>query len=288
MELRQLRYFLKAAETLNFTEAAREVFISQSTLSQQIKQLEIELGSPLFDRIGKKIALTKTGQTFRSYASQCLYNAKQGHQAVMELNNIEQGEINVGVTYALSSLITKAIVSFNLQYPKVKLNVVFGTTSDLLQRLKNLEIDVVCSFLAPSMHDSSLHVELLLESPLMMVTSKSSAFAERKSVSLLELSTVPMVLPDRGFGTRQYLDRLMAKNRLSPVIDIEINDIPTLFRLLETGKWVTVLTKITVAEQPNLIAIPIKETDAPQEAYIVKLNDVYHPKSIEEFCKLLK
>ena len=138
------------------------------------------------------------------------------------------------------------------------------------------------------MHDSSLRVELLLESALMMVASKSSAFAERKSVSLLELSKVPMVLPDRGFGTRQYLDRLMSKNRLSPVIDIEINDIPTLFRLLETGKWVTVLTKITVAEQPNLIAIPIKETDTPQEAYIVKLNDVYHPKSIEEFCKLLK
>lgn len=64
MELRQLRYFLKAAETLNFTDAAKQMYITQSTLSQQIKQLETELNVLLFDRIGKKVFLTEAGNEF--------------------------------------------------------------------------------------------------------------------------------------------------------------------------------------------------------------------------------
>ena len=68
MELRQLRYFEKASELLNFTEAAKSLFLSQSTLSQQIKQLEEELGVLLFDRIGKRIVLTEAGESFLPYA----------------------------------------------------------------------------------------------------------------------------------------------------------------------------------------------------------------------------
>ena len=68
MELRQLRYFTRTAKQLNFTEAAHTLYISQSTLSQQIKQLEDELGIPLFDRIGKRVRLTEAGEQFLPYA----------------------------------------------------------------------------------------------------------------------------------------------------------------------------------------------------------------------------
>lgn len=68
MELRQLRYFLKAMELSNFTEAAQQLYISQSTLSQQIKQLEDELGMPLFNRIGKRVTITEAGLLFAEYA----------------------------------------------------------------------------------------------------------------------------------------------------------------------------------------------------------------------------
>lgn len=75
MELRQLRYFLKAAETLNFTDAAKQMYITQSTLSQQIKQLETELNVLLFDRIGKKVFLTEAGNEFLPFAKQTVGDA---------------------------------------------------------------------------------------------------------------------------------------------------------------------------------------------------------------------
>ena len=83
MELRQLKYFLKAKELLNFTEAARALNISQSTLSQQIKQLEDELNVPLFNRIGKRITLTEAGNLFSEYALQSINRANEDRKSVV-------------------------------------------------------------------------------------------------------------------------------------------------------------------------------------------------------------
>lgn len=288
MELRQLKYFLKAAETLNFTEAAKGIYISQSTLSQQIKQLEIELGSPLFDRIGKKIVLTKTGLVFRSYASQCVFNADQGHQAVKELNNMESGQLNIGLTYALNVKITSVIVKFKSIYPNINLNIIFGTSDELLKQLRELKIDIACSFFDNLDHDNDLLTAYLLESPLMMVISKTSPHVDLKSISLQQLSEMPLALPDQGYSPRQYFDYLMREQGLQPNLDIEINDIPTLFRLVETGNWVTVLTEISIADQAHLEAIPIDGPGMTRVAHIVRLKGVYHPESVTEFCRLIR
>src|SRR5262249_25691737 len=88
MELRQLRYFTKAKDLLNFTEAAKALNISQSTLSQQIKQLEAELGIQLFNRIGKRIMLTEAGEMFSEYALQSIDKANQGLLLLADLNNL--------------------------------------------------------------------------------------------------------------------------------------------------------------------------------------------------------
>jgi len=98
MELRQLQYFVKAAETMNFTEAASAVFITQSTLSQQIKQLEEELGMLLFDRIGKHVRITEAGHVFLTHAQKILREVQKGKQAISELNNAATGELNIGVS----------------------------------------------------------------------------------------------------------------------------------------------------------------------------------------------
>ena len=92
MELRQIKYFLKAKELLNFTEAAKILNISQSTLSQQVKQLENELDVPLFNRIGKRIVLTEAGELFSEYARQSLNKSNEGLLLLKDLNNINTGK----------------------------------------------------------------------------------------------------------------------------------------------------------------------------------------------------
>lgn len=87
MELRQLRYFLKAKELMNFTEAANALHISQSTLSQQIKQLETEIDTPLFNRIGKRIQLTEAGNIFADFAKKSVRSSEESLLAMHDLKN---------------------------------------------------------------------------------------------------------------------------------------------------------------------------------------------------------
>jgi LysR family cyn operon transcriptional activator len=287
MELRQLKYFLKAAELLNFTEAAHAMHISQSTLSQQIRQLEEELDVPLFDRIGKRVVLTEAGETFRWYARQSVSNAESGRQILQEINNLKSGELKIGVTYALSPLLTAPLVKFTSLYPGIKITVLIGTSEELLGKLREVQLDFVLLFLQSELKDNTLVSEFILESPLSLVVSSSSPLATLKSATLEEIGHLPLALPVKGFSTRQFLDRAFDQRQVSPHVSIEINDIPTLFRLVETGNWHTVLTNATVMGQPSLTAIPITGKTMNRKAWITRLSNSFQKKAAVEFCKLL-
>lgn len=124
MELRQLKYFEKAYEYQNFSEASRLLFISQSTLSQQIKQLEEELDILLFDRIGKRVVPTEAGKAFLPYARKAIQDAESGKQIIKDLKGLETGELHIGATYSLSTLLTDALMVFTQAHPKIKINII--------------------------------------------------------------------------------------------------------------------------------------------------------------------
>ena len=98
MELRQLKYFEKACELQNFSEAARLLHISQSTLSQQIKQLEEELDTLLFDRIGKRVIPTEAGKAFLPYARKAIQDSESGKQIIKDLKDLETSILHIGAT----------------------------------------------------------------------------------------------------------------------------------------------------------------------------------------------
>ena len=146
MELRQLKYFVMSAEYLNFSEAAKHLFITQSTLSQQIKQLEFELGFPLFLRNSRHIVLTEAGEEFLPFARKTIRDAEDGVQRLYDLQNVKAGTLRVGVTYSLSSVLTEGLLSFMRQYPNVKLEICYETVNRLLELLKARKLDFVLSY----------------------------------------------------------------------------------------------------------------------------------------------
>ena len=123
MELRQLKYFVETAQTLNFSEAARNLYVTQSTLSQQIKTLEEELGTALFQRDSHSVSLTESGASLLPLAIRTLQDAMSCKDKIRDLQNMLSGELNIGVTYTFSPILTEAIKEFIKQYPNIKLNV---------------------------------------------------------------------------------------------------------------------------------------------------------------------
>jgi len=285
MELRQLKYFIKAKELLNFTEAAKALSISQSTLSQQIKQLEDEMDVLLFNRIGKRIILTEAGEMFSRYALQSIENANQGLLLLKDLNNLNAGKITIGVIYSMRLPFAKALIQFAKQYPKIKIQIVFGTTKDLLDKLNLHHFDFVLTFYEKA-KDPHLKYQALLSSNMVLVTSKKSSFASQKSISLKEVAKLPLALPFSGYSTIQFFVESLSQKKLSPNICMEINDIPTLFEIVKTGCWHTILSETSVNDA-HVVGIPIEGKNMRRTIMIVSIKDASETKAVQKFWKLI-
>ncbi|TDQ27465.1 LysR family transcriptional regulator [Tenacibaculum caenipelagi] len=286
MELRQLRYFLKAKELLNFTAAAAELYISQSTLSQQIKQLEIELGVPLFNRIGKRVKLTEAGELFYEYALQSVNSANNGFDLLKDLKNLDTGELKIGATYGMKHIITGSITQFLSLYPKIVIHVIYGTSKELIEKLDNFELDFVLSFQEFEVNKNHKY-QFLFDSEMVLIGASDSELNNLKKVKMENLVQFPLALPAKGFSTRQYIDSIIKKKNLELNISLEVNDIPMLLDLVKTGKFFTVLAKTTVQNFNSLISVPIIQPQMVRKGMIISIKDIYEKKAAKEFYKII-
>lgn len=286
MELRQFKYFLKAKELLNFTEAAKALFISQSTLSQQIKQLEDELNTPLFERIGKRIAVTEAGNIFAEFATQSLQQSQDGKLALQELEQINGGTLIIGITYGLRSFITNLLIEFAKEYPNVKIKVVIDTTAVLVEKLNNLELDFVLTFKEEN-HEKDLKYTSLFRSEMVFVTSNQSEFAQLKSINLNKIAHLPLVLPSNEFSTTKFITEAFTKKHLNPSVNIQINDIPILLEFVRTGNWNTILSEKTIENEPDLTKIKISGYNMIRNATIIQVNNIYEKKAVKAILNMI-
>ena len=287
MELRQLRYFVKTAEVLNFTEAAGLLYISQSTLSQQIKQLEDELGTLLFDRVGKKVLLTEAGRLFLPYARQSIREAEDGQHLLQDLQELQTGELRIGVTYGLTALLTNTLMEFSERYPKIKIITASGTSLDLLEKLAQSKLDFVLSFV-PAQKNERFLSQTLFESRLSLIVPLNDPLTSQKSVSIKEVESLPLILPARGFNTRSVLDRVFEKNNIVPDIKMELSDISIVLQLVATGRWYTVLTTASLVGQTSLQAITITGKEMTRQATITWPANMYRKKAAIVFAEMLQ
>jgi len=290
MDIRQLNYFIKAAELLHFTAAADASFVTQSTLSQQIKQLEEELGMLLFDRVGKQVRLTEAGNVFLVHARQVILDIKKARQAISELDNMINGELRIGVTYAFSSLLLPALTPFSEKYPGIKLHVEYGTAGALEHKLRVADLDFMVAFHEQE-DNVGLEVQPLFSSRIMMVVAKENPLARLPKISLKELGKLELILPSKGFSSRDELDEIFRKNNISPRIKIEMNDVHSLLSMLASGRWATIINEKAISTWDNLIAIPISGQELYKQAFILWQKGVYRKKSamlfMEELMKVM-
>lgn len=286
MELRQLKYFVMSAEYLNFSEAAKHLYITQSTLSQQIKQLENELGFPLFLRNSRHIILTEAGEEFLPFAQKTIQDAEDGVQRLFDLQNVKAGTLRVGVTYSLSSVLTEGLLRFMRQYPNVKLEICYETVNRLLELLKARKLDFVLSY-KPVNEMPEIDTISLFENSLSAIVSSSHPLADRKNITLMELQHLSLVLPSRELQARMMLERLMEGKDFVLTSQVELNETNILLQMVSTGSYVTVLSASAVFGNKRFKAVPLDEPGNLMEASMLTLKGAYQKASAKEFINIL-
>lgn len=282
MELRQLKYFIASADTLNFTLAAQQCFITQSTLSQQIKQLENELGVLLFERIGKRVFLTEAGHSFLPFARQTIADAEYGVQRLKDMEELRYGRLRIGTTFGLSALITDAIDCFSEQYPGIHLEVIFLKQDELIEAVKERKVDFALTF---EMMEKD---ELLTEVPvatyhLCAIVSEDNPLAQQATVSLRQLSDYDICTPAHGMNARRMFDDLTKKKGIDLQPKLEINEIHTLLHLVRTGRWIAILVDSIIHGEAGLRAIPLREAPLPMPVVWLYPKGMYVSNAIRAF-----
>lgn len=285
MELRQLRYFTKVAETLNFSEAARQLNITQSTLSQQIKLLEDDLGILLLVRNSHNVGLTEAGAELLPYARRALTASELCVERLNDLANLSAGELNIGVTYSFSSMLTETVVDFMKRYPKVRLNIIYKPMNDLMEMLTHRDVDFVLAF-RPNLSVPGVESHILFQNRLAVVADNNHPLAEKEKVTLDELSAYSLALPARGLQARNAFDAVTA-DRSQLRIMIEMNEVNILLKIVRNTSLVTVLAEDSIYGERDLKAIPLDIPDNEMMGCVHILKDTYHKKSMKEFVRML-
>ena len=260
MELRQLKYFIRVAECLNFSEAAKESCISQSTLSQQIKQLEQELGSELFLRNSRTVSLTEAGMELLPYARTTIKDADACIERIRDLKDILTGTMNIGVTYSFSPILTETIFSFIKKYPKVKLNIFYKPMSELMDMLRDRKVDFVLAF-KPSAPMEGIESHILFQNYLAAIVSSTHSLASEKKVSLEQIAQHGIALPSKGLQARNMLDKVLERYNFNLKARIELNDPDILLNLVRQSNLVTVLAEASIHNERGVKAVPIDIPD---------------------------
>jgi LysR family transcriptional regulator, cyn operon transcriptional activator len=258
MELRHLRYFDAVAETLNFTRAAERLHVTQSTLSHQIKQLEDELGTPLFDRGGKQVRLTEAGEVLRSHMTPALEQIDLGLQALRAPGEAITGSIRLGTTPSFNTRMVPLCVATLLNsYPGIAVSVEELAAGQILKRLRSGHLDLAVSY--PPAEGSDLWFEALYKEELRLVVGVGHPLARRRRVRMVELHNVRMVLLPAQFLTRKLLDECFEQAGARPLVVAQLNSVTPMIELIRQTDLAGIITETAVAQTTDLRVIPLED-----------------------------
>ncbi len=288
MELRQLRYFVEVVRTGSFSLASKSLFITQSTISQQIRKLEEELGVELLTRDTRHVSLSDFGEQFFPCAVQVLEGARSGVERIRDVRDLKVGTLGVGATYSFGPIFKKTVLDFNRLYPHIKLNLVISSKEELLRRMLDRELDLSITYKSP-LGDDRIESHFLFQSRLCLVGRKGKLSAlGKEEVPVEELSKFPLALPSKGLQARDTLEDVLFAQNVDLDIRMEINSVRSLLDLVCDGNLLTIISEEAIQQVRGLEAVPIAHPSGRMEGCYHFLKGEYHRAAALKFIEILR
>lgn len=287
MELRQLRYFVTVAGTLSFSKAAKVLFITQGTLSQQIQQLEAELGHELFVRTSHKVALTDAGQELLPLARQTVAASDQCKERMQDMKEGLSGTLNIGMTHSFAGLVNPVIRKFSLQNPMVKLNVLYESATSLHEMLQAGMLDLIIAYKPAALYENIIS-EPFIESQLAVIMRQGHALSKRSSLTFSDLSGYGIVLPGNGTQSRKAFEKFVNVDTSGLDVRIEMNDPMVILNMIEGTNMVSIMSTLALHYSPRLVSVPLDGVNRTMIGCVHWLQSSYRKRAAQEFAALLK
>jgi DNA-binding transcriptional LysR family regulator len=268
IELRHLRYFVAVAEEKSFTRAAERLHMQQPPLSQQLKALEAQLGTPLLERLPRGVELTAAGEAFLDDARAVLDSVGAAAARATRVGAGIEGHLTIGLasSAATHEVVPSLIASFRDQYPTVFLKFIEGNAATLTEAVVSRDADVAL-LRAPVDHPPEVRFQRLLEEPMLAAIATAHPLAKKAStrkppyLTLQELAANPLILTRRPGAPGMYADLLAACDDagLTPTIAAEVGNMLTNLLMVAAGVGVSVVPASMRGIQPSLVTyLPLR------------------------------
>ncbi len=269
MELRHLHYFLKIAETSSFTQAASALRVTQPTLSHQIKQLEQEIGTPLFDRVGRSIQITEAGRLFRSHAQRALRELESGLASVTELDGLIHGQLRIGVFRSFgNSLLPAVLAEFYRAHPQVSISIQQMSLADMELALVNGDIDFAITTYLPATSERMFSEELFTE-PLVLAVGQQHELYGQGPVRLEALKDMPLILRAAGTPSRNLIESCFAARGMKPRVVMEMGNGEATLATIRCSTLATICAGRALEGVPGLATVRIEAPELQRSGAIL-------------------
>lgn len=243
MNLRDLKYLVALADHKHFGRAAAACYVSQPTLSTQIRKLEDELGVPLVERAPRKVMLTPAGREAAERARRIVAEIEQMREAARRSQDPEAGTVRLGIFPTLAPyLLPHVVPRIRARFPHLELLLVEEKTDELLTRLREGKLDAVV--VALPLHDDQLHAEFLFEEPFVLAVPDGHPLAQRRTLTLDDLADQRLLLLEDGHCLREQALDICSRIDAKEKQDFRATSLETLRQMVASGSGITLLPQL--------------------------------------------
>jgi DNA-binding transcriptional LysR family regulator len=255
--LRQLRVFAAAARHQSFGKAAEELHLTPPAVSMQIRELEQQVGLPLFDRSARQVALTVTGEYLLVYVRKVLATLKDAEDAIARFRGLQSGRVSVGMVSTAKYFVPRLLAQFRREHPAIEVKLaVGGNREQLVALLQANEVDLAIMGRPP--RELATRAEPFAVHPHAVVTPPDHPLATAEHVPASLLNNYEFIIREPGSGTRAAMEKYFAEHRLQPRVAMEMTSNETIKQAVMAGMGVSFLSLHTIGleRRAGLLAVP--------------------------------
>ena len=270
LTLKQLRIFEAAARQLHFGRAAREMHLTQPAVSIQLKQLEVHVGLPLFEQMGRRMHLTHAGEELLRHARIVLQHLREAEEAIGALKGVGGGELHLAVTSTAKYFAPQLLAEFRRTHPEVKVRLTVSNREAVVHQLAENSCDLAIMGRAPGSLDTI--AASFAKHPLAIIAAPEHPLARRRRVPLAELAGETFLIREPGSGTRNAMERAFAAHGFRPAETIEMSSNETIKQAVMAGMGVSFLSLHTVGLElaaRRLAVLRVEGTPVMREWFVI-------------------
>jgi LysR family transcriptional regulator, low CO2-responsive transcriptional regulator len=284
--LHQLKVFEAAARHGSFTRAAEELFLTQPTVSMQIKQLTKSVGLPLFEQVGKRLYLTEAGRELFATCRQIFDTIAQFEMKVADLKGLKQGQLRLAVITTAKYFIPRLLGPFCQLYPGIDIALQVTNHEGILERMSANLDDLYILSQVPEHMD--VNYQPFLENPMVVVAPINHRLAKEKNISIQQLEDEPFIMREPGSGTRRSIQKLFDEHNISVKVKLELGSNEAIKQAIAGGLGISVLSRHTLMpESSDLTILDVEHFPIKRDWYMVYPNGKQLSIVARTYCEYL-